>query len=807
MKSIWYNLVLVLLLFSCNSSSKKSTIQDFIYNEAEIVLTINNIENFKSNSNNNHFIEQLSKTKPYKTITKKLSYITELQSNNSIYISLFTDASDSLQYSFVTKTNDSLFKLDSIKMKRETIALKSFYAEKMVHKNLTLFLAKKDSLIIGSSTKAHLETLFNNKTDNNSIKKIIATQSKNGTFSVYINKNSKLKTVFKNKNLAFDDFTNYLTFDAEVLQDELILNGVTKAIDSSQSLINVFKNTIPQNNQLAQITPSNSAGFLSITFNDFKTFNKNLINFTKTDSISSTTLFDNIIEFGEIYNSNSNAIILNSLDPYITKEALVGEKENTETFRDVSIYNFSDTTLFYDYLHPFIQQKEVSKYCILDNFIVFSNSTETLENIIVNYQNQTTFSNRDYYQKVQTHLSDQASVLQVLNPSSLENLLNTNLKSDASFEFSTYKTSALQFIVDGDFAHFNTIVKQTKDDVSENSISELFNIKLDNDVLNTPQFVKNHRTKQLDIVVQDVSNTLYLISNKGKILWKKQLNGPVLGKIEQIDMYKNGRLQLAFATPKRVYVLDRKGNNVNPFPLKFNDEITHPLSVFDYDKKKNYRLFVTQGKNVLLYDGKGKTVKGFKFKSAKNQLNTQPKHIKIGGKDYLVFKTKKQLYILNRRGSTRVKPKTSPNYANQPVYEYNKSFITTTLDGKLATIDQKGNVVITNKNLTEAHTLTSTTKTMVTQSEHLLNIKDNTLELDFGNYTPAKLFVIKNKIYVTTTDLQTQKVMLFDSNAKTINNFPVYGTSAIDLDNIDADNRLEFVTKGENNSILAYKIN
>ena len=96
---------------------------------------------------------------------------------------------------------------------------------------------------------------------------------------------------------------------------------------------------------------------------------------------------------------------------------------------------------------------------------------------------------------------------------------------------------------------------------------------------------------------------------------------------------------------------------------------------------------------------------------------------------------------------------------------------------------------------------------MVSQSENILNIKDNTLNLDLANYTAPKLFYINNKIYVSVTDVQNQKILLFDSNAEMIENFPVYGTSSIDLNNIDTDNKLEFVTKGESNNILVYKIN
>ena len=57
------------------------------------------------------------------------------------------------------------------------------------------------------------------------------------------------------------------------------------------------------------------------------------------------------------------------------------------------------------------------------------------------------------------------------------------------------------------------------------------------------------------------------------------------------------------------------------------------------------------------------------------------------------------------------------------------------------------------------------------------------------------------------TDLQSQKVYLFDSQSKPIDNFPVYGNSIIDMANIDSDSNLEFVTKGENNSIIVYQKN
>ena len=56
-----------------------------------------------------------------------------------------------------------------------------------------------------------------------------------------------------------------------IYEDNILINGISKANDSAQSFINVFKNTLPQENQIQNITPSSSDGFLSFTFKEKET--------------------------------------------------------------------------------------------------------------------------------------------------------------------------------------------------------------------------------------------------------------------------------------------------------------------------------------------------------------------------------------------------------------------------------------------------------------------------------------------------------------------------------------------------------
>ncbi|HMR17636.1 MAG TPA: PQQ-binding-like beta-propeller repeat protein, partial [Mariniflexile sp.] len=516
--------------------------------------------------------------------------------------------------------------------------------------------------------------------------------------------------------------------------------------DSTKSAINIFKNTIPQENQLQNIAPMDSDGFLSLTFKNYKNFEKNQMAYRKTDSIASTALFDAIVEVGVVYKAENRAVILNSLDVINTEDALIGERTPIESFRGIDIFSFSKPQLFYKTFSPFISFKNATKYCELDTFFVFSDNMTMLQNIISNYQNQTTYSEQDAFKTIKKQLSNASSLLFVTNSNTLKTVLNSNFNGEFDGDFGNYTTSALQFIYDSNFAHVNAIVKKSKTRAVQNSVSEEWNIKLASDILNQPQFVTNHLTKEKEIVVQDVKNNLYLISNKGKIIWKKQLEGAVLGSVEQIDIFKNGRLQLAFATTNRVYVIDRDGKDVAPFPGKFNDEITQPLAVFDYDKNKDYRLMVTQGKNILVYDANLKTVNGFNFKAADDAIIAQPKHFRMGSTDYLVLKSKNKLYILDRTGNPRITPKTTQTFSNQPIFLNNNAFTTTTSNGNIVAVDAKGRVSTQNLNLSEKHGIDASSKTLVAQSENKLSIKNNAIEIDYGTYTAPSLFYLNDKI-------------------------------------------------------------
>ena len=809
MRLFYFSLILI-TTFSCtNSKKERSNILNFVPKNASVIIKTSNLESFNNSINNNDFLQKISKSNAYKSLEKKLKALSLLRPSHDVLICFSEDENDSLQYSVITKLNKKLFITDSLtNYTEEKITNKNTSILKSTIDKAIIYSAIRDSIFFATSSKTIINNIFKTTNKDTELEKIYKTLNNNKTLSIITkHDNSFIKSFFIEDALSNNMLTQYIAIDINLNQNEILFNGITKASDSS-SLINIFKNTKPQINKIQNITPATSDGFMSFTFNDYKTLKTNLLKFNKKGStLNSSSLFNDITEIGVIYEDKNQAIILNSNDVIATKDALLSQQNQRETYRGTNIYNFNIPTLFTETFTPLIKNNKTKLYCILDDFFVFANNIEILQNIIANYQNKTTLGNKTYYKNTTEYLSDASSLLQISNSSTLKTILNKNIKINSNYNIKNYNSSAIQFIYDTNFSHINGVIKKNKTKGTSNSVSEELNIKLDKTILNTPQFVKNHISNQKEIVVQDTNNNLYLISNKGKILWKKQLQGQILGRINQIDIYKNGRLQLIFATPNKIYVLDRNGKDVKPFSLNFDDKITQPLAVFDYDNQKKYRLLITQGKHVLMYDVKGKQVKGFKFKTANSKIISQPKHFRIGRKDYITLKTNNKLYILDRVGKTRVKPKQTFSYSSQPVFLYNNTFTTTTSSGDLVSIDTKGNISSKKLNLSSKHSIETTSKTLVTQSENKLNIKSRTTSLDFGDYSNSKIFYINNKIYVTTTDLQSHKVYLYDSQSKPLPNFPVYGNSTIELDNIDKDKNLEFITKGENNSIILYQIN
>ena len=195
---------------------------------------------------------------------------------------------------------------------------------------------------------------------------------------------------------------------------------------------------------------------------------------------------------------------------------------------------------------------------------------------------------------------------------------------------------------------------------------------------NNPTPVTNHITNEKELVCMDAKNNLYLLSNTGKILWKRNISEKILGEAKQVDYLDNNKLQLLFNTENYLYLIDRNGNNVSGYPVKLNAEASGGLTLFDYESNKNYRLWIPLKNNTTIcYAINGKRLVDFSLVN-----NTGPvKRIVLQQKDYFVLiDSLGNINVVNRKGETRIKINTKIEEGTQAIYiEEGKNIETTNI--------------------------------------------------------------------------------------------------------------------------------
>jgi len=791
MKHSFILFITLIGLFSCNEKKPRvNTLTDFIPNNPSVVISAPSIQNLQDELKSNMLIKTFSKTNTYQGIKKDFSFCTDIQSDNTILISYAT-VGKSLEYLFSINTKNTENNLDvSTEIKNyNNVSYKQL-------KNKKAYTIIIDSTLIVSSSEILLENLIRNQKDNirysnKSLSKLHGT-SNDSKITAFINSEKKpsfLNSVFPMHFLGKTDWTS-IELNSE---NGLLVNGIATNTTVPHNFASNLLKAKTEESNISKIIPLNFTAYTSYNFEELTNFNSPFENFNE--------LIDNCTEAVSFNDGNNSLCAFKLLSTEVSENLI----EQT-TYRNTAIYKNS-----YFKIPATICNPQPEYACYLDEFLIFSNSIESLQNCISHYQNKTTLYNQHYFTENTDALLRESHIVNSNKTSILKNKLATVLddESISKVKLTDFPLVMHQITYEDNYIQFNSVIKKTVKLKAKAAISQIASITLPANVSSTPQWVVNHRTKEKELIVQDENNTLYLISNKGAILWEKHLDGKIQGDIKQIDLFKNKKLQLAFTTNNEFLVLDRNGKVVDQFHKKYTNGNLLALSIFDYDNNRNYRFIITQGNKLTMYDNTFKTVKGFKFTKTKSNILQTPKHVKIGTKDYIVVsEANGKLHILNRQGKSRTKINSTFSFDDSTIVNYKNTLVFKDLKNTIHSVNIASGKVskldILQGNNHNSFNHKSALK--VKLEDNNLSIKGKTIELDFGNYTAPEVIYINKKYYVSTTDLDTQKVYLYDSKANLLDKFPVYGQSAIALTNMDKDAKLEFVVKGEANSLLVYKM-
>ncbi len=182
-----------------------------------------------------------------------------------------------------------------------------------------------------------------------------------------------------------------------------------------------------------------------------------------------------------------------------------------------------------------------------------------------------------------------------------------------------------------------------------------------------PFAITNFITGKTNYLEQLPNNSLRLLDENKKGIWTIPFDGKLCGNVSNIDLFKNGKMQMLFASGSKLYLLDRLGRWVSYFPVDLKKEITLGPVVFDFSSNREYSVMCLHSDNTIgMYDVKGKVIPNWTFITTEERIRSFPELLKVGNSRYWVLRTPYQTKIFNSSGAIvadftkkkRLKPET-----------------------------------------------------------------------------------------------------------------------------------------------------
>ncbi len=742
-----------------------------------------------------------------------------------------------------------------------------------------IFILSYSSILLEDAVRQL--NLDHSVTDDGNFIKTAKTAGKKASANIYINHQNLpdfVRTFIDpgKKIQGIKHVANWTELDVKIKNDAALFNGLSYANDSFNYFLSTLANQSSHEFNLENIIPSATGGFFALGIKDIESFQKNhKLYLNKSGNISfykkvnerfknnykmtpekflnkffNTEIALVFTNFKNYSLEENTFVVMNTKGQSIAKEALLeiisrhaaktGTPESdyikehqidrNETF---NIYMFPESSFIPALFGEIFNHQSCNHFLFIDNHLVFGSSVKSLASFKYRHTLGKTFNNNIIFKNTGKYLSSQSNFYAYINFAAGKLFLSEFLKDDILNFYNDHydllsnaQNCFLQISSEGNEMFYNNLFIKYDDKLRQTANTRWESV-LDTNVWNKPAFVKNHHTGENEIFVQDLDNNVYLINPSGRTLWKKQINGKIISDIYQVDYYKNGNLQMLFSTKNHIHLLDRNGNNVERYPVKLRSPATTGISLFDYEKNKNYRIFVScENKKVYNYNKEGNLLEGWAFDKTETRVMSSVQHFRIDTKDYIVFADKYRIYILNRRGEERV---TVNNHfaksINNPFFldmeGPNPRLVTTDTNGTVHFIyfNGKGEQVnihpYSSTHYFKYHDLDADgTKDYIFVDENKLEVFQQNKEeiFDYQFHHPIQTepfyYVFSERDHrLGVTDKKTGKIYLFMSNGELTENFPCSGVTPFSINKFkDSQNNFNLIVGSSHNFLYNYTL-
>lgn len=247
-----------------------------------------------------------------------------------------------------------------------------------------------------------------------------------------------------------------------------------------------------------------------------------------------------------------------------------------DPYKGHAIVPIGQKTIFRDLVTRAAGKEGVSFGAVVDGVAVFAPSLEGLRKTIEDILSGTTLTSILPYAEQKNLLATNTNMLvlvrgdlwsaQITELAKEKRRLGKPLTAvekyvrDNASKFKNLRYNFLQVSATSGTAFLN--IRLSWDDSAPRQAVKEWSYALESAPATTPMAFPNHRNGRYDVLIQDAAGTIYLISDKGSLFWKKKLGAPITSPIVVCDLYDNKRYQMAFWTGNKFHVIDRLGNYV-----------------------------------------------------------------------------------------------------------------------------------------------------------------------------------------------------------------------------------------------------
>jgi len=675
--------------------------------------------------------------------------------------------------------------------------------------------------------------------------------------SPYLENNGSFLRIFKG-------LANWTSLDLGIRSASFQLNGFTFSSDSSNNYLNIFREQQAQEVTVPAILPRNTSWFsdfgvsnLKRYFRDYRAYleNSNQLSERENAIKAIDSKYDiNLEEFfieniekefaiavtepeKEDYSGNYMAVFRLSDKDRIEKNLLElraaifkvnrqAEDTSVIKYRSNIIGRINIPSILPILFGEGFSGVTENYYTVKDEYLLIANNVATLRNALSFVRSNKTMAKDTNYVSFSDNIQNESNICVYSNIARATSIYKRNLappyKSSVNQNLEAYRkfhAVAFQFSSKNDLFYTNAYLEYKP--VYKKETRSVWETPVDTTVSKPPQVLADKENKSNYIFVQDDGKQVYLLNDKGELVWKKQLDEALMGKASLLYMEDSKEPYFLFNSAGSIYLVDSKGQAATNFPLKLEAPATIPVAVHDYAGKGDNRMFIAcEDRKVYQYYLNGKKVKDWQAKRLDDIVLAPLSLFSSGGRDFVfILDRSGNMKLLDKKGQWILRLKDKLPGCNENHYEldkgrdiYQTSIMMANTSGEIVRYYFRGKQ---EKERVATGTFSAdfdpqTGISAICEKNRFFAVsekgeKSEPFQFEKSGIIVPQCFHLQNgRTIIAVSSLKTSELYLFDQQGELMDDFPIPSNTSVDI-GYDKETGKQFITGSAEKRIFLFE--